>query len=446
MDRKPVLPACFHWLKNSVILLLVLTAFTATASLAAGTTKIAPGVDYEQAGSHGTTIHILQVDLLQAQLAVYAVTNSEGHPISSNIEDMADKLRELAPGVQEVVAGINAGFFGLDDGVNLSRTVSQPYTPNIRYNLPEFYRQEAAMLGAGGNNQAAQDMQNRFERMRSRFELIIAGDSVRIRPAGLQDADIARQQGWSIIGGGGRLLPGRPASLGVVEELAPDPDFTSKTSRTAVGYATSRPNVLYLITVDKGTSGGVTIAELADIVKNLGFDGKPANIDTAMAMDGGGSTQMWLKNKGTISKNERGGGTRKVTTGIFVLGDRDPLTGPTTIHGVLLRDRLNLKARRYPDMVNTSIVWFVPNPVNKPIYFRKSGTVTDYDVRRHSYRERTRIRFGTLRPEGKNSWAYPWFSCSGIGEGKCHGYYSCVWEDGFDADGNKYRLVLEFSW
>lgn len=328
MNTKPILPACFQRLKSSLVLLLVLAAFTPAPPLKAAVSKIAPGVDYEQTTSHGTTIHILQIDLLQAQLSVYALTDSKGHPIPTNVENMADKLGDLAPGDQEVVAGINAGFFGLGDGVNLSRTVS-PYTPDIRYNLPEFYRQEAESLGMEGNDQDAQDRQNRFERMRSRFELIIAGDSVRISPAGLQDADKARQQGWSIIGGGGQLLPGRPASLGVVKELAPDPDFTSQTSRTAAGYAKSSPNVFYLITVDKGTSGGVTIAELADIVKNLGFGGKPAHIDTAIAMDGGGSTQMWLKDKGTVSKNEKGGGTRKVTTGIFVLGNRAPLTGPT---------------------------------------------------------------------------------------------------------------------
>jgi len=240
--------------------------------------KIAPGVDYEQTASHGTTIHALQVDLLQAQLCVYAVTDSAGNPIRTNIENMTHKLGGLTSGDQEVLAGINGGFFGLDDGVNLSRTVSA-YTPDIRYNLPDFYKEEAVRLGMEGRDKEAQNRQDRYQRMRNRFELIIGDDFVRIRPTGVEDAKAATRNQLSIIGGGGQLLPPPPASLTVVKELAPDPDFDDSTSRTAAGYATNKPNVLYMITVDRGKwnnnlkkwTGGVTIAGLANIVKNLSF-------------------------------------------------------------------------------------------------------------------------------------------------------------------------------
>ena len=66
--------------------------------------------------------------------------------------------------------------------------------------------------------------------------------------------------------------------------------ITGKNPRTAIGY--TKDNVMIMVTIEgrKEGSSGVTLNELANIMKNLGCY-------EAINLDGGSSTAMFLENK-----------------------------------------------------------------------------------------------------------------------------------------------------
>ena len=69
--------------------------------------------------------------------------------------------------------------------------------------------------------------------------------------------------------------------------------YGSSRPRTAIGYA-SATGKMFLVTV----TSGVTLTQMARIMKGLGCD-------YAMNLDGGGSTQMYVKNTGELTGNTR---------------------------------------------------------------------------------------------------------------------------------------------
>lgn len=79
--------------------------------------------------------------------------------------------------------------------------------------------------------------------------------------------------------------------------------YGSSRPRTAIGYA-SATGKMFLVTV----TSGVTLTQMARIMKGLGCD-------YAMNLDGGGSTQMYVKNTGELTGNTR---NVKSTVGFFL--------------------------------------------------------------------------------------------------------------------------------
>lgn len=77
-------------------------------------------------------------------------------------------------------------------------------------------------------------------------------------------------------------------------------------ARTAVGY--TKDNMLIIVTVDRG---GVSLYQLATIMKSLGCT-------RAINLDGGTSTNLYIKNQGLLANGSRGN-TRPVSN-IFAIG------------------------------------------------------------------------------------------------------------------------------
>src|SRR5699024_8183531 len=91
------------------------------------------------------------------------------------------------------------------------------------------------------------------------------------------------------------------------------------TSRTAVGVDKSR-NKVFFVTVDTSISDGMTINELARLMKDLGAD-------AALNLDGGGSTTMVVRPKGGGSlkvANKLQDGAERGVSGILMAADTEP--------------------------------------------------------------------------------------------------------------------------
>jgi hypothetical protein len=135
------------------------------------------------------------------------------------------------------------------------------------------------------------------------------------------------------------LVSGRPQLLGDgqrVEIPAGVQAFCgSRAPRSAVGFSRDGSK-LYLAVVDRTprdtgtTSRGMTCTEMADLMKGLGAW-------EAMNLDGGGSTQLWVRGKGYVndpSGNNHGAGLRVVANhlAIFASGLGNPGSCPLDIN------------------------------------------------------------------------------------------------------------------
>lgn len=135
------------------------------------------------------------------------------------------------------------------------------------------------------------------------------------------------------------LVSGRPQLLGDgqrVEIPAGVQAFCgSRAPRSAVGFSRDGSK-LYLAVVDRTprdtgtTSRGMTCTEMADLMKGLGAW-------EAMNLDGGGSSQLWVRGKGYVndpSGNNHGAGLRVVANhlAIFASGYASPGSCPLDIN------------------------------------------------------------------------------------------------------------------
>jgi exopolysaccharide biosynthesis protein len=89
--------------------------------------------------------------------------------------------------------------------------------------------------------------------------------------------------------------------------------------RTAIGWNSEK---FFLVVVDgrqKGLSIGMSIPELADLMKQLGCD-------QALNLDGGGSSTLWLD--GEIMNSPSDGRPRRIANGLVVVESTQPETAP----------------------------------------------------------------------------------------------------------------------
>jgi hypothetical protein len=103
--------------------------------------------------------------------------------------------------------------------------------------------------------------------------------------------------------------------------LTGDRPFYGRHPRTGVGYDSDAGTVLF-VTVDgrrPGYSVGMTLPRFAQLFKSLGAD-------SALNLDGGGSTTMWVR--GDVKNRPSDGAERAVTTALLVLprGDAEEVS------------------------------------------------------------------------------------------------------------------------
>lgn len=122
------------------------------------------------------------------------------------------------------------------------------------------------------------------------------------------------------IKGNGSALPpwaknavsARPLVLrdGVVVTSYPEADKAAESRRTGVGVSRSG-RMMFLVAVE----GGLTAKELGRLMKRVGAD-------DAMAMDAGGSAQMFEKGRGYVQRSSDPGGERRIANAILINNTR----------------------------------------------------------------------------------------------------------------------------
>lgn len=89
-----------------------------------------------------------------------------------------------------------------------------------------------------------------------------------------------------------------------------EPDKAAASRRTGVGVSRNG-RVMYLVAVE----GGLTAKELGRLMKRVGAD-------DAMAMDAGGSAQMFEKGRGYVQRSSDPGGERRIANAILINNTR----------------------------------------------------------------------------------------------------------------------------
>jgi hypothetical protein len=235
-------------------------------------------------------VHVLRVDLTRVRLEPW-VSGRSGDAawpwVKQPVAALAAAFNEDRPaGAERAVAAINGGFFGPIGGPT-GKSYSRVFTSAG----PQVWQTAAAEAGNP----------DRQTRMQARMELRIPAGPVRavsIEPGDTNDP--APPAGALVLGGGGRLLPTVSSPRTLRPAVAPDPEPRLARPRTALGFASARPGVVFLVTVD--AAAGVDIETLSRLMRQAGAPGPP--LDQAMAFDGGGSTQMWIDGRGVVSAND----------------------------------------------------------------------------------------------------------------------------------------------
>lgn len=131
------------------------------------------------------------------------------------------------------------------------------------------------------------------------------------RHAELLDHGHHGEPGWA-----DNVVSARPQMLKDGQVLTTPPGgMNERTARTGLGLSKSG-RVLYLVAVE-GRSGvkGLTATELGQLLKKLGAD-------DGMAMDGGGSAQMYQRGRGLVKPSTDPGGRRGVANVLMVQSRR----------------------------------------------------------------------------------------------------------------------------
>lgn len=207
--------------------------------------------------------------------------------------------------------------------VDLARAKLKPWDAQECQKIPQVHRNDPSIAAINGTYYGAtcssrnmlkidgELISRNIMRQKPIPALLIAEDStLSLEMKGPTDEAKAAQHA---IGGFPRLVKDKKLAIKPKEETG---FFQNRHPRTAVGVLSKKK--LALVTVDGRTEAGagMTILELARLMKKLGAQ-------SAMNMDGGGSTIMWIQNKGVVNYppgNEKADaqGVRPVSDGLAV--------------------------------------------------------------------------------------------------------------------------------
>jgi uncharacterized protein YigE (DUF2233 family) len=233
---------------NRTRTLAVSMLFVATAAFAADWQPVGPGVDYREFAEEGQDIHVTRVDLTNDRIRVVATRPAEQ---GMKVSDYAKKNKALA--------AINADYF--DEHF---KPVGLTVGPCGQWaNTKDTSRE--GVVAVGGNRAAIYRQSEVMDPPASWVETAVSG-----WPALVVDCEpLTAAQ-----------LPGSD-----VFTRAPHP-------RTAVGLTGDR-KTLYFVVADGRRTGvpGLTLAQLATFFKTR------LRACSAINLDGGGSTAMWVNDK-----------------------------------------------------------------------------------------------------------------------------------------------------
>lgn len=143
-----------------------------------------------------------------------------------------------------------------------------------------------------------------------RLEKVKVGDTIKINVG----MDKKWQDSEFMVAGGPQLVKNGKVDISMNTNAA---IARAKTSRTAVGVDKTN-NKVFFVTVDTSISNGMSIPELARLMKELGAD-------TALNLDGGGSTTMAIREKGSLKVvNKLQDGFERGVSGILMAADTEP--------------------------------------------------------------------------------------------------------------------------
>jgi hypothetical protein len=183
-----------------------------------------------------------------------------------------------------------------------------------------------------------------------------------------QDVRLGWSLGWTGVLGS---ISGMPLLVDQGKNVAPPAScqsyFCSANPRTAIAQAAD--GKLMLVTVDgrnRGTSVGMTLNGFAKYLISLGAV-------TAVNLDGGGGTTMWVNGKGIVNSPSDPWGERPVTSAVLVVASDPsepiplfgvasrPILGPVAIAGPALARRAASLDSNDPGSTGGLLEWLASN-------------------------------------------------------------------------------------
>jgi len=255
-------------------------------------------------GDKKSTVHILLVDLnkvtVEPVIAPGGRMNQKtGHRVYP--KKIAYKIADAASKRRQAVAAVNGGFFEIRGLVS--------------HNYSKFKGRNDNLLSV----HSSWWLSDTRPHVKARRELRIFENrdgKQRAQIAAPGDRNLYTTSILMIVGGGGLLLPFVDARD--EPRLKRDTDPNRIKARTAVGYVDTKPNCIVIAVVkdDKGASIYQLSRLMSRLLDLVARQSVPDNQKHAMAMDGGGSSQLYIKpdNSGWITKQCG----RKVITALSV--------------------------------------------------------------------------------------------------------------------------------
>lgn len=245
------------------------------------------------------------VDLNNPNLELRSVAGQDQVGKVESVKAMCDRKNKEGNG--QYIAGINGDFFnGSTDNKPLGHVIVGGKV--LQASTDAWWKNVAAHIAVEGakNIQITEDLN-------------ISGSTVLLN--GLPTKLSHAISGCPMI-----VINGEPVSDAYIQSHLGASHFTSNQARTAIGYNKDRTKLIMLV-VDKFTTNKYTTGEYSGFKASTGFAIKRmgqlmANLgcETAMAMDGGGSSQLYNYKLGTrnIPYGENGY-LRPVSNGFFVV-------------------------------------------------------------------------------------------------------------------------------
>lgn len=115
------------------------------------------------------------------------------------------------------------------------------------------------------------------------------------------------EEAYHAMGGFPQLVSGSEIEISPLETTG---FFRSRHPRTAVGVMDENTLVLVVADGRSSSSGGLSMQELAEYMKSIGAK-------SAMNLDGGGSSMMWLREEGVVNRPSDGS-ERRVSDGLGI--------------------------------------------------------------------------------------------------------------------------------